>query len=229
MAKKETVPNPRRKKSPIGHGRRVPRPIEKWLAALLGGDWTDKPGPEWVGEARKISKLYGCQFVYDSRRRWQESAYISSDESTGLATIFLGGAGATRLIGLSAFSHELSHHILLLRGQEPSDLIECEERTWEIANELADNHKLPICPKTRRNALYSYRHWQLLVESRGSKRQTRQQKPPKADRLLESKRGSGVSRPIANSPIGKKGKRMAKKSIKKATNKAERRTISDLD
>ena len=228
--KKDRPPDPPRKRMPDPYGQRVPRPIHKWLQGLLDGDWQGTFGPAWAIRAARIAEPFGCTLIYDPDHHWRESCYIMRNNVFGRKTILLGGASATETIGLSIFAHELAHHVLVKRGQEPSDLVLLERRTWEIAAELAAQFNLPSCSKTRRRALYGYRYAALLWDTVGSKRRTRKPKAQKSARLLGSKESAEAN--VAGFgllPLGKRGKRGTKRDIKSATRKALRRRRIDED
>jgi hypothetical protein len=63
----------------------------------------------------------------------------------------------------------------------------------------------------------------LLLETSGSKRRTRRRPLPKSWQLEESARTKLISVGFGFDSMGKKGRRHAKRFIKRATAKAERR------
>lgn len=107
-------PRMARRKSPGAFGRRVPRLVEKWLESLAHGGWhgQGEVGLDWVTRAKSVAEEWGCTLIYDPNHHWRESMYLPWDNRYGKKTILIGGAGASRTIGLSAFVHELAHHVL---------------------------------------------------------------------------------------------------------------------
>ena len=227
-------------KSDTRHGRRVPKPIEKWLTeigVIATGAWQDADADHsWLPIARKIAAEQGCNLFFDPNHHWQESHYVSdATNSRGerLDHIIAVGGGGLPNYCCTAFLHEFGHYLLILRGQNTNDLNECEEAAWRIAQEVAREHRLPCVANIRRTALYSYRYGRLYQAKAGSTKRTRRRPKPKSVQLTESKRSAAVSSaPNADEPykppLGKKGKRMNKKFIKRSTAKAERKApLSD--
>jgi len=202
----------------------VPRPFERWIDALIRQDiWKDDPTlrAEWLDVLRRIARQHECRLTVDTARHWRESIYVSSYRSKG-PTILAGVAGNPKY-GCTAIVHELGHHLLLRGRRHPRDLVRGEEAAWEIAGQLARNHDLPFVSHIKRQALYSYRLGVLLWEAEGSKRRARRRPTPKSWQLEDSKRSALISRGFGLYAVGKKGKRHAKRFIKRATAKAERR------
>ena len=209
-----------RRKIP-GLKSRVPRPFDKWLTeAFLHPKWKDhRPPIPWLIVIRSIAKEHGCRIVYDTSRHWRESTYLRNFRDHGPA-ILVGGAGEPIDV-CSALLHELGHHILTVRGQHSSQAIPREVAAWEIAHELAAKYRLPLNPSVRRTGLHSYRETDRQVP--GSKARTRRHPAPHSWQLETSRRSAAISTGTGFFSMGKKGKRHAKKFIKKATVRAERR------
>ena len=221
-----------RQESPGWKGRAVPRPVEKWLAGLAKRDWTMHPVPPWLEKGNRIALDLGCTLAYDPSHHYRESAYLPWANVYGLCTVLLGGAGATEKVALSVLAHELGHHLLMLRGQDPYEKTLGEEAAWALAHELAERHGLPICPRTKKWALYSYRYRELLDATVGSQQRTRPERPPKSERLKATRRGAGAKVPKAGEffhPVGDKGKVKLKKEVKRSTVRAERRNRVPAD
>jgi hypothetical protein len=209
----------RRKPSPAG---RYPRPFLRWLTAILKQEpWIDsKDLDDRIQETRRVAVAHGCHVVTDQRRHWRESAYRFDYEGKG-PTILAGSAGNPNYV-CTAILHELGHHLLHVDRRHPRNPIEGERAAWRIAGEIARKHRLPLVASIRRKALYSYRLAELLHESGGSKRRNRRRAPKSWD-MQRSQRSRAVSAAKGLDPMGKKGKRHAKRTIKRATSKAERR------
>ncbi len=204
--------------------RTVPRPFEKWLDGLIHQDiWKDDPTlqAEWLDVLRKLAREHECRLLVDSARHWQESIYFENYRKKG--PTILAGVARNKKYGCTAILHELGHHILQSQKRHPRDAIRGEDAAWEIACQLAREHDLPFVPDIKRRALYSYRLWALLLETAGSKRTTRRRPLPKSWQLEESMRSALISRGFGFYSMGKKGRRHAKRFIKHATAKAERR------
>jgi hypothetical protein len=202
----------------------VPRPFEKWLDALIRQDiWKDDPTlrAEWLDVLRQLAREHECRLVVDSARHWQESVYAGNHRKKG--PTILAGAARNKKYGCTAILHELGHHLLQSGKRHPRDAIKGEEAAWKIACQLAREHGLPFVPGIKRRALYSYRLGELLLETAGSKRATRRRSPPKSWQLEDSMRSTLISRGFGFYSMGKRGKRHAKRFIKHATAKAERR------
>jgi hypothetical protein len=202
----------------------VPRPFEKWLDALIREDiWKDDPAlqVEWLDVLRQLAHEYECRLIVDSARHWRESVYVWDYRKKG--PTILAGAARNRKYGCTAILHELGHHILKSGKRHPRDEIEGENAAWEIACLLAREHSLPFVPHIKRQALYSYRLGALLSETTGSRRTARRRPLPKSWQLEDSARSALISRGFGFYSMGKKGRRHAKRFIKRATAKAERR------
>lgn len=206
---------------------RVPRPFDKWLYEILKGPrWRNHRLPiPWLAVARGIGDEHGCRIVCDTSRHWMESVYVRCYRKRGPAVLL--GAVGDPLDVCSALLHELGHHILVVRDQHSSRTLAGETAAWGVAHELAAKYRLPLNPKVRRTALYSYRYAQHLATVQGSKARTRRRPAPHSWRLETSKRSAAISTGPGLFSTGKKGKREAKKFIKKSTVRAERRRRSD--
>lgn len=176
---------------------------------------------EWLDILRQLAREHECRLIVDSARHWQESIYFLDYRKKG--PTILAGAARNKKYGCTAILHELGHHILRSEKRHPRDVIEGEDAAWKIACQLARGHALPFFPDIKRGALFSYRLGALLLETTGSRRTTRRRPPPKSWRLEDSARSALISRGFGFYSMGKKGKRHAKRFIKHATAKAERR------
>jgi hypothetical protein len=202
----------------------VPRPFERWVDALIREDiWKDDRTfrAEWLDVLRQTVLQHECRLTVDTARHWRESIYVRNYRRKG--PIILAGVAGNPKYGCTAIVHELGHHVLERGKRHPRDMVGGEEAAWEIAGQLARNHRLPFVPHIKRQALYSYRLEALLWEAQGSKRRTRRRLTPKSWRLEDSRRSALISRGFGLYAVGKKGKRYAKRFIKRATAKAERR------
>jgi hypothetical protein len=222
------IPKPKRRGVPRAFAHVVPksrvlRPFEKWLLNIFSSDiWVDsRQGGVWLTKLHEIASSHGCRLLCDQMYHWQESMYVP-DYKKGGPTILAGGA-ANDTECSTAILHELGHHILLNQKRHPGEEIEGEEAAWHIAQELAQEFRLPLETKIKRTALYSYRYWRLLERTAGSKRKNRVRPEPRSWRLESSKRSSAASASCGLYSQGKRGKRHAKRYIKKTTVKAERR------
>jgi hypothetical protein len=213
---------PRRKTDWAPRGR-APRPYDDWILSLIIPEtWRNsRPDLAWLIFARKLAKEHGCRVVFDVARRWSESQYAPDYRGHGPA-VLIGGVGEGHA-SCTAFLHELGHHVLRRRGQEPRGTIEREVAAWVIAQELAAQHRLPLDPRYRRLGLRSHRLAQEFAATNGSKARTRKPKKPGSWRLEESRRSAGISVGLGFHSQGKKGKRHAKRFVKDATSRAERR------
>ena len=210
-----------RNKSKKPQPRRIPRPFEKWLSEIFAEDvWTGSTQSyPWLKTVRRIAKESGCRIILDTSRHWQESLYSPDYKKMG-PTILAGGATNPNY-SCTAILHELGHHILKRDKQHPRDMLRGEEAAWRIAQGIAQKHRLPLASNIRRQALYSYRY-RLLLVAPGSKRVHRRRPLPKSWQLEGSRRSAAASVDQPSS-MGKRGKRHAKRDIKRATSKAERR------
>ncbi|MBD3334121.1 MAG: hypothetical protein GF355_01240 [Candidatus Eisenbacteria bacterium] len=170
---------------------------------------------------RRIAKEHGCRIVYDRRHHWRESGYYREFRKLG-PTILIGGAGDP-LDCCSVLLHELGHHILHSKNQHPGEVISGEQAAWRVAHRLAQEHRLAVRPDIRREGLSSYRHAQRLEATAGSKNRNPRRRLPRSWRLEGSQRSATVHAGWGHYCTGKKGKRHAKRIIKRATAKAERR------
>lgn len=219
-----------RRKSPWLPDSRVPRPFDKWLYELLVGSpkWRNHCPPiPWLLVARRIGDEQGCRIVFDTSRHWMESVYIYNYRKHGPA-ILVGAVGSPVDV-CTALLHELGHHLLTVRGQHSSWTLRGEIQAWDIAHQLAAEHRLPLNSRVRRTALYSYRYALHLASVSGSKARTRKRPAPRSWRLEESRRSAAISTSSGFFSVGKKGKRQAKKFIKKSTVRAERRGSASED
>jgi len=227
MARKDH-PEPKRRGLPkhspsyLPKGR-ILRPFEKWLLNLFTTDiWVDsREGGPWLAKLREIASAHGCRLICDRMRHYRESIYLR-DYKNGGPTILAGGASSDGEC-CTAILHELGHHILHVKHHHPGDPEEGEKAAWRVAQKIAREHRLPCDPKVKSSALYSYRYREILLRTAGSKRKTRQRPQPHSWVLENSRRSSAASANIGLFSTGKKGKRHAKRFIKKKTAKAERR------
>jgi hypothetical protein len=214
-------PQVRRKLSVPG---RVPRPFLKWLLGIFKQEpWKDsKDLDERIQETRKVVDAHNCGIVTDAGRHWRESVYLyPEDFETNDPMILVGSAGNPSYV-CTVILHELGHHVLRSGRRHPRDVLAAEKAAWRVAGEIARKHRLPFVASIRRQALYSYRLAVLLDETRGSKRRNRR-RLPKSWKMSLSQRSRAVSAAKRFDPMGKKGKRHVKRTIKRATSKAERR------
>ena len=206
-------------------GRRIPRSFDLWLESIFAPlDWVDTDdsiAPVWIPRLRKRACDVGCTVIYDLRRHWRESAFVSC-AADGKSYILAGGAGKENYC-CTVLLHELGHAVLVARHNDPSHVFEREEEAWRVASRIAGEERLPLVASIRRKGLYSYRRGLLLHEQRGSKRNANSMPLPKTGKLIKSRRSQVVSLPPDVSPIGKRGRRKTKSDIKRATAKAERR------
>ena len=211
---------------PQGH---ILRPFEKWLFNLLDNDiWVDsRQGGAWLDTLRAVASDHGCRIICDRRRHWAESIYVLDYRKRG-PTILAGGATLDKYC-CTTILHELGHHILIRGKRHPSDRLAGEEEAWGIAQAVALEHRLPLEPHIKRQALYSYRYYELLERTSGSRRKNRHRSLPRSWRLELSRRSSQASTGSAHFSMGKRGRRHAKRFIKKSTVKAERRKPLDND
>jgi hypothetical protein len=189
---------------------------------LHGPKWRDRrPRIPWLITARQIGKEHACRIVFDTSRRWEESAYLPNYRDHGPA-VLAGGAGEPIDVCTSLL-HELGHHLIAIRQQASTHRLTSEAAAWKAAHQLAARYRLPLNPRVRRTALYSYRYGQILAEVAGSKARTRRRPSPPSWRLEQSRRSADLPTCREIEPIGKKGKRHTKRFIKRATARAERR------
>ena len=202
---------------------RVLRPFEKWLLNILSTDiWVDsRQGGPWLGKLHEIAAAHGCTLICDRMHHWKESVFFPDYRDRG-PTILAGGAARDDHCS-TVILHELGHHILLQQKRHPTGAVEGEEAAWRIAQDLARAHRLPLESKLRRSALYSYRYRRLLDLTAGSRRKNRVRPEPRSWVLEASRRSSRASATRGLYSTGKRGKRHAKRFIKKATVRAERR------
>ena len=223
IGKKEARPLRPRHQSPWLPVSHVPRPVERWLyARLYPQKWRDsRPRIDWLIRGRQVAKELGCRVVYDPRLHWRESRYVRDYNDHGPAAL-VGGAGDP-LDACAALLHELGHHLLLERNHDSKRKLPNEEVAWQIAHELAARHRLPLNPRIRRVALASYRYTELSTWVPGSKTRNRRRPEPRSWRLEESRRSAEISTGFGIQSIGKKGKRHAKRHVKRLTARAQRR------
>ena len=206
-------------------GRRIDRPREKQiLASFFPLDWVDTPdeeAPEWVRRLRVRAAEIGVQVIYDTKRKWEDSKFCSA-AADGNAYILCGGAGKESFC-CTALIHELAHAILHKSQNHPSDQIAGEEATWELANRIAQEERLPLMSQARRKGIHSYRRAALLASVAGSKNKAKPFHIPKTGELTGSRRSTVASMPPDRFPLGKKGRRKTKRDVKRSTAKAERR------
>jgi hypothetical protein len=184
--------------------------------------WVDsRRGGPWLTELHNIASSTDCKLICDQMHHWRESVYVSDYKKKG-PTILAGGA-ANDLECSTAILHELGHHILCQQNRHPHALIDGEKAAWNIAQDIARQNRLPFDPRTKRTALYSYRYRQLSEFTAGSKRKNKIRPAPKSWLLEGSRRSSVASAGCGVYSLGKRGKRHAKREIKKATARAERR------
>jgi hypothetical protein len=153
--------------------------------------------------------------------------YIENYRDHGPA-VLVGGYG-DQLDVCTALLHELGHHLLVVRKQHSSRTIPGEMAAWGAAHELAAQNRLPFNPRVRRTALYTYRYAQHLATVAGSKKRNRRRPDPHSWRLERSKRSAAISTGYGLFSLGKKGKRQAKKFIKRSTIHSERRRPDAVD
>ena len=202
---------------------RVLRPFEKWLLNILSTDiWVDsRQGGPWLLKLHDLASSHGCRLVCDQMHHWRESVYLPDYKRRG-PTILAGGAASDPQCS-SVILHELGHHILRKQKRHPGRTIEGEEAAWRIAQDLAREFRLPLEARIKRTALYSYRYRRLCDLTAGSKRKNPVRPKPRSWVLESSMRSSAASASCNLYSTGKRGKRYAKRYIKKATAKAERR------
>lgn len=226
-------PKPRRRRYPrfmegtIPKGR-VLRPFDKWLLNIFTSDrWVDsREGGEWLKTLHELAAARGCRLICDSMYHWRESVYIVDYRKKGPA-ILAGGAGTDTQIS-TVILHELGHHILESEHRHPEGNIAGEEAAWHAAQQLALEHRLPLEPRVKRTALYSYRYRKVCELTAGSKRKNKIRPLPKSWQLEGSRRTSEASAKPRQYSLGKRGRRHAKRHIKKTTARAERRRpVSD--
>jgi hypothetical protein len=201
----------------------VPRWWHYWLNDLLHPvPWKNAGNPwDWLQKLRALAKSYDCRLIFDPRHHWKESRYCRNRDERS-PTILAGGAGDRRFV-CAAILHELGHHILVIRHQHPAEALKGELAAWDVAHSLAEEHHLPLLGRPRRIALRSYREGIESERTAGSKRKNRRRQQPRSWRLEDSRRSAQVSNGGGLYAMGKKGKRHAKRYLKKATTRAERR------
>ena len=202
----------------------VPRPLEKWITNLLWEKKWDNVDADidWLKRLRRLAGESGCRIRFDPDWHWKESRYCPG-RADG-ATILAGGAGNPKY-GCTSILHELGHHILHAESRHPGDMLKAEKAAWEIALDMARKHRLPFVPHIKKQALHSYRLGIMLEASTGSKRRARRRAAPKSWQLEDSRRSRTISTGYGLYSLGKKGRRYAKKFIKKATARTERRKL----
>jgi hypothetical protein len=213
-------------------GRRIPRPRDKQLLAMFfGPDWVDtrdKETPEWVPRLRARAARIGVRVIYDTQRNWRETFFCSA-AGDGKPYILCGGAGEETFC-CTALIHELAHAMLHKRHNHPSDEIPGEEATWQLANRIAQEERLPLMAQARRKGIHSYRRAALLASVARSKNRAKPLPIPKTGTLTGSRRSAAANVPPDRFPMGKKGRRKTKRDVKRSTVKAERRAPhSDLE
>ena len=105
-------------------GRRIPRPLDKWLQSLFAPlDWVqtgDADAPEWVRRIRVLAAEIGCQVIYDPGRHWKESLFCPAAED-GKPYILSGGAGKENYC-CTVLLHEFGHAVLHARRNHPAGI-----------------------------------------------------------------------------------------------------------
>lgn len=208
-------------------GRFVPRPEMKHFSGLFEqiilGEWKDYDEDyPWLKKLRRIAGEYGCRIVFDKRRTFDVSFH--SDENKYCPVLYIGGQGEEKEV-CTVILHELAHHYLFKKSISPRDYIKREKLAWKTAAKIASENRLPFDRRCYKAGLHSYKRGLLLLETTGSKHKRRRRPEPKSWKLEKSKRSEAITFKEQLS-IGKKGKRYAKKFIKRATSKAERRNHS---
>jgi hypothetical protein len=202
---------------------RFPHPMVRWVSSLFDDRaWTDTDADlDWLRRLRQVAAEKGCRLVFDTHRKWNESVYRGNHQGKG-PTILAGGGGNEKFC-CTMILHELGHHVLLSRHHHPADPLEGEKSAWKIAMAIAQEHQLPFVPQIRRQCLYSYRRAAVCQQTKGSKRRQKRRPLPKSWRLGLSRRAGAVGYRLSHESYGKKGKRHAKKFLKRTTSKVERK------
>ncbi len=217
-----------------GTAKRVPRREEMFYPSSFDADWEDSDPPfEWLATCRRLAQRHGCVLILDVRHHWKESWYaedwcIDYKKRIEGPTLLVGGAGDPNCV-CSALLHELGHHILKSKKRHPSAEMDGEEEAWKIAQDLAREHNLPLVARARRLGLSSHRLYFRDHENRGSKKKAGRRPIPGSWALGQSKRAAQVPVPKDSKPLGKKGRRLTKKILKRLTHKAERRRKEFMD
>jgi len=192
------------------------------MSLFVEDEWKDSPADfPWLITLRRVTEEHGCQIIFDISRHWQESIYFADYGKKG--PTILGGGLTNPKYSCTAILHELGHHILKSGKRHPRDLLRGEEEAWKIAQRIALEHRLPFVSKIKRQGLYSYRYRLFYQDAPGSKQKYRRRPLPKSWQLENSKRTAEAGVTVGFSSMGKKGRRHAKRHIKRATSKAQRK------
>ncbi len=211
-----------------GTAKRVPRKEEMIFPSYFDANWDDSNPPfPWLPTCRRLAEQYGCALILDVKHSWDESWYsrdwpIDYKNRIEGPTLLVGGAGDPNFV-CSALLHELGHHILVTQHRNPKAILDQEEEAWKIAQDLAREHRLPLVARARRLGLSSHRFFFQRHMNRGSRKNARKRPLPGSWTLAQSKQAALAPIPKEPKPLGKKGRRMTKKLLKRLAHKAERR------
>jgi hypothetical protein len=170
---------------------------------------------------------HGCAYIFDQRKGTKTSFLNFGSGKTRLPKMFIGGKGSYIEIS-STVLHELGH-LIIIRNIESSKstLLDEEKAAWELAQKLANQYRLPLESKFRRRALFSYKYGEQAKILSGSRQKNKKRPASKLNQLQCSKRSKGIK--INNSiESGKKGKRIEKRALKRATARHERKEKIEL-
>jgi len=98
-----------------------------------------------------------------------------------------------------------------------------------VAHEIALEHGLPVLPEIRKLGLHTYRRHDELASRPGTKGKTRLPKLPRCWSMESSRPSAITAGGKGSAPLGKKGKRHLKRSLKRKAARARRRASHTED